>query len=358
VTVDGEVWGVPFNADAGLLYYRKDILRAAGAPYPVPADRDQLLADIEAIAKSDHPTRHKEYQAGYITQLRTYEGLTVNAMEAIWNAGGNLVDRDGKVVTDSGAITRATSGLNSLAIDSHDLMPPSATAADETTSQQAFASGAVAFMRNWPYAYDVLAKKLVPGRDFDVTTLPGDHRPGVSVLGGQNLAISATSKKPEAARALIDFLTSPESERCLLEGGFAATRSSAYDDGPSPPRCTAPAAATPPATTAPGPDTEQAGPTTSAGQLPAYAKTLHKALLTARPRPVTPYYAAFTGLVQSKVGALLRDPTGGDPAAVEDLLRGLGPVLSGRDCPTRPPDHGTDRAEPSCPTVAPDKASG
>jgi len=333
VTVDREVWGVPFNTDAGLLYYRKDILKAAGAVQSPPKNRRELVDAMDAIARSGYPDRHKEYQAAYITQLKPYEGLTVNAMEAIWNAGGDLVDGDGKVVEDSDSISGATAGLKVLAGDYDRYMPTSADAADETTSQQAFASGAVVFMRNWPYAYNVLAKKLVPGRDFDVTTLPSTTGgPGISVLGGQNLAISAHTGEPEAAHALIDFLTSRESERCLLEGGFAATRSSAYDTDPSAPRCTLPAA-TPAATTTPGPDAEQAGPTTSAGQLPAYAEKLRAAVLAARSRPVTPYYAAFTGLVQSRVGELLHPRTSDDPNPVGDLLDNLGPALLGRDRP-------------------------
>lgn len=338
VTIDGKVWGVPFNTDAGLLYYRKDILEAVGARPIPPNTREELAKAIGAIAASDYAARHKEYQAGYITQLKSYEGLTVNAMEAIWSREEDRVDDDGKVVHDP---VGAAEGLKNLVTEYRDLMPASALTADETTSQQAFASGAVAFMRNWPYAYDVLAKKLVPGVDFDVTTLPGSisvlggsqdatYKPGVSVLGGQNLAVSARSTQADAAYALITFLTSKVSERCLIEGGFAATRESAYEPGPTAPRCTAPqAGSTAPATTPPGPDAEQAGPMAPAGKLPGYAGKLREALESARPRPVTPYYAAFTGLVQSKVGALLSAPPGGGPAA-RDLIDELGPVLKGQ----------------------------
>lgn len=59
--------------------------------------------------------------------------------------------------------------------------------------------------------------------------------PGKAVLGGQNLAVTADSPRAESARALITFLTSRESERCLLDAGFAATRTSAY--GSSTERC-------------------------------------------------------------------------------------------------------------------------
>ena len=83
-------------------------------------------------------------------------------------------------------------------------------------------------MRNWPVAYDELrssdGRSAVP---FDINRLP-DHQ---SVLGGQNLAISSSTGNPRAAQAFIEFLTSRPSELILFDaGGFAPTRTSAYND--------------------------------------------------------------------------------------------------------------------------------
>ncbi len=55
--------------------------------------------------------------------------------------------------------------------------------------------------------------------------------PGGSVLGGQNLAISSHTDQPIAAQELIEFLTSPYSQRLLFEcGGYAATQEIVYFD--------------------------------------------------------------------------------------------------------------------------------
>jgi multiple sugar transport system substrate-binding protein len=84
----------------------------------------------------------------------------------------------------------------------------------------AFAAGRTPFMRNWPVARDDIGDR-VPFKVVAPAT--------PSVLGGQNLAISAASGKPRAAQALIEFLTSASSQLILSElGGFAPTRQSAY----------------------------------------------------------------------------------------------------------------------------------
>jgi multiple sugar transport system substrate-binding protein len=74
-------------------------------------------------------------------------------------------------------------------------------------------------MRNWPVAGETIGDE-VP----DVAVAP----PHSSVLGGQNLAIAAGTKRPRAAQALIQFFTNAASQQILSEvGGFVPTRQSA-----------------------------------------------------------------------------------------------------------------------------------
>ncbi len=55
--------------------------------------------------------------------------------------------------------------------------------------------------------------------------------PGPSALGGQNLAVAQESRHPEAARQLIEFLTSEASQQVLFQdGGLASTRLRTYRD--------------------------------------------------------------------------------------------------------------------------------
>jgi multiple sugar transport system substrate-binding protein len=117
-------------------------------------------------------------------------------------------------------------------------------------------------------AYRTLSadKKL----DFGAARLPGP-----SVLGGQNLAISAHTRKPRAAQALVEFLTGRRSQNILFDrGGFAATRADIYDDE------------------------------TIKMEHP-YALTLRDAIDDARPRPVTRNYVAFSRRLYTTVHQVL-----------------------------------------------------
>jgi len=275
----GDLWALPFNTDAGLLYYRSDLVRQA------PASWAQLTSIAEEqLGRRDKPA---PLVAGYTGQLSDYEGLTVNALEAIWSADGDVVDSDGDVVVDSPDAKR---GLSRLTPSNPQLVMADSRQQDEAASTQAFRDGKVLFMRNWPVAYRGLeasapddggAGKAFP---FKVTTLPGP-----SVLGGQNLAVAEGTGRPRAARALIEFLTSPRSQQILFErGGFAATREIVYRDQ------------------------------TVTDKYP-YALTLLAAIRQARSRPVTPYYVAFSEEFRGVIRQAL-DAQGQLPADATDRL--------------------------------------
>lgn len=266
---DDELWALPFNTDAGLLYYRTDMVAE------VPSTWRRLR---EAMLENERDVR-----AGLATQLADYEGLTVAVMEAVWAEGGEVVDEDGKVVLDS---EEAQAALNGLARDVRNerINLAASLEHDETASRHAFADGHALFMRNWPVAYPALTARKVP---FSVTSLPGP-----SVLGGQNLAISAHSRRPTAARELIEFLTDARSQQLLFErGGLAATRLVVYQD----------------------PKVNTSHP---------YAGALLDSIEGAKLRPVTPRYSQFSERLRALVRPVL---TGGSlpPDYVEQLTRAL-----------------------------------
>ena len=93
------------------------------------------------------------------------------------------------------------------------IVPPDVLAWQEEQTRLAFQTGQAVAMRNWPYAYPLLsdpAASRVAGR-FAVALMP--HAAGgiqVATLGGQQLAINARSRHPDAAYALLEHLTSPD----------------------------------------------------------------------------------------------------------------------------------------------------
>ncbi len=64
-----------------------------------------------------------------------------------------------------------------------------------------------------------------------IAPLPGQDGPGVELLGGANLAVSAFSKHQATALKFIQYLTSLPAERQLLtDSGFPPVWTSLYSD--------------------------------------------------------------------------------------------------------------------------------
>ncbi|MFF8448679.1 extracellular solute-binding protein [Streptomyces leeuwenhoekii] len=305
---DGRVYAVPFNSDVGLLYYRRDYLERAGVQHTdlgSGLDWDRLRTLI--IALDDR--QPGAYDQGWTTQLAAYEGRTVNALEAFASAVPDLAltDGDGRYRATVEELARGIAELRKRSEASYIL--PGAFRSDEAASAGDFADGRTAFLRHWPYVYRTLYQSFTE-EQLAVAPLPGR-----AVLGGQNLAVTDASRRAGKAAELIAFLTGPESERCLLDAGFAATRASAYtDDGL---RCTVAAPRGP----SPSPTGESADrmPRDAAGR-PEYARRiLLPALHRAVHRPRTPLYGAFTQAFTARLGTLF----GPRPPSDQDLARAL-----------------------------------
>jgi trehalose/maltose transport system substrate-binding protein len=220
----GRLYAVPFVSNAGLLYYRKDVLAAAHRAPP------RTLSQLARLARTIAP-RHG--MAGYAGQFAAYEGLTVNFAEAVQSAGGSIMSPNGTRVTLNSAPARA--GFRFL-MDGlrQGWIPRTALSYDEEASRKAFEAGKLLFLRNWPYVYG-LASQPGPGNHvagkFGVTALPGLSGPGSSSLGGANLAISAFSRHQRTALAFIKFLTSLPSERqVLVKGSLPPVWTRLYDN--------------------------------------------------------------------------------------------------------------------------------
>ncbi|KPI11192.1 hypothetical protein OV450_3152 [Actinobacteria bacterium OV450] len=289
-TFDGRLYAVPYVTNAGLLYYRKDVLDREGEQPP------HTWAELARQARTIAP---KYGLDGYAGQFLPYEGLTVNVTEAVQSAGGSILRDDGaRVTVDSDA---ARTGLRFLADGVREgWIPRAALGYKEEESRQAFQDGRLLFLRNWPYVYaDAGASgSKVAGR-FGAVPLPGPDGPGTSVLGGSNLAVSSHARHPASAADLISYLTSERVQRQVLtRGSLPPVRASLYED----------------------PELIRAYP---------YLPTLRQSVLSAVPRPKSPRYDQVSLAVQAvaqDVMALRQTPE----QATARLARELRPLSAGR----------------------------
>ncbi|MFD8212225.1 ABC transporter substrate-binding protein [Streptomyces sp. NPDC059697] len=208
------LYAVPFNSNGGLLYYRTDLLKKAGVTEP-PTTWAQLKADCAKVKKLPEA----KGMSCYAGQFQKYEGLTVNFSEAVNSAGGVVTDANGKPDVDTAA---AKKGLDFLVDSVKDgTVPKEALTYQEEDSRQAFQSGKLLFLRNWPYVYSLAQKSGVAGK-YAVAPLPGLSGPGSSSLGGANLALSSFAKNKATALDFMKYLTNEDNTRTFLKDASLA----------------------------------------------------------------------------------------------------------------------------------------
>ncbi|WP_030234594.1 MULTISPECIES: ABC transporter substrate-binding protein [unclassified Streptomyces] len=219
----GGLYAVPSSSDGGMLYYRSDLLKKAGVAQP-PATWGEMT---DACAKVKKLPEAKGMSC-YAGQFQKYEGLTVNFAEAVHSAGGRVTDANGRPDVDT---PEAKKGLDFLVKSFKDrTIPKEAITYQEEDGRQAFQSGKLVFLRNWPYMYSLAQKSGIKGK-FAVAPLPGMNGPGSSSLGGHNMAVSSSAKNKATALDFIEFMTSEENTATFLrDASLAPPYAALYDD--------------------------------------------------------------------------------------------------------------------------------
>lgn len=263
-TFEGRLYALPWYMDAGVLYYRQDLLERHGLGPP------QTWPELVRTARVVLDAERDSTLAGFVWQGKQYEGLMCATMEVLWSYGADLWTGDPQ---------RAEAGLQFLrdTISQYGITPLSASMADEESARLLFGGGRALFMRNWPYAWSLLQQEgsLVRGKIgvVPIPSLPGYA--GSSVLGGWLLAIPRHSPRQEMAGRLARFLTSRQVQsRIAMELGYNPTRLALYEDE-------------------------------SMLRARPLLEDLYPIFLHARPRPLTPYYLLLSQSAQPEVSAVV-----------------------------------------------------
>ena len=278
------LYAVPAASDGGVLYYRTDLLKKAGVSAP-PTTWAEMTADCAKVKKLPEA----KGISCYAGQFQKYEGLTVNFSEAVNSAGGVVTDANGKPDVDTPA---AKKGLDFLVNSVKDgTIPKEALTYQEEDGRQAFQSGKLVFLRNWPYVYSLAQKSEVAGK-FAVAPLPGLNGAGSSSLGGHNLALSSFAKNKATALDFMKFYSSEESASTFLkDASLAPPYADLYDNA------------------------------ALVKQYP-YLPVLKKSILNAVPRPRVVQYGDVSSAIQQQAYAALTG-TKTSAQALKDLQSAL-----------------------------------
>ncbi|MCP5229444.1 ABC transporter substrate-binding protein [Accumulibacter sp.] len=228
-TSHGRLVAMPWFANAGLLFYRSDLLQKYGQQ--VPETWDALTASARTIQDAERAAGN-ERMWGYVWQGRAYEGLSCNALEwVVSHDGGSIVEADGRISIDN---PRAELALQTAAAWVGRITPAAVLNYAEEESRGVFQAGNAVFMRNWPYAWALAQAEgsAIRGK-VGVAVLPkgGDEGRHAATLGGESLAVSKYSLHPAAAADLVLYMTSAAVQKDrALRGSFNPTISALYRD--------------------------------------------------------------------------------------------------------------------------------
>jgi trehalose/maltose transport system substrate-binding protein len=228
-TVDGQLVGIPWFTDAGLLYYRSDLLEEYGfdGPPVTWADLEEMAATIQEGQRAENPDFW-----GFVWQGAAYEGLTCDALEwqFSWN-GGTIVEPDGTISINN---PEAAASFDMAASWVGNISPPGVVSYMEEDARGVWQAGNAAFMRNWPYAFSLgnAEGSEIAGK-FAVMPLPkgGADGQNADTLGGWQMAVSRYSDDVDAAAEFAVCMTSYEAQKIrAVEGSMLPTIGDLYFD--------------------------------------------------------------------------------------------------------------------------------
>jgi len=282
LSYDGKFWGAPFFTDAGMLYYRKDLLEKNNLQPPKTWD------ELKDMAPQVQEAEGIKY--GFIFQGSNYEGGVCNGCEYIWTNGGDILDPNdpSKVVVDSPEAIDGLATMQSMVTSG--TAPQAVATYTETQTDPAFLNGTAVFARNWPYMYALAGTSDYPKvkpEQIAVAPLPVGESglPLASALGGWNMLVNAQSDMQDEAWEFIKFMTSESSVKYrAINGSLLPALKSLYDD----------------------PKVVDAIPVIKLGK---------EAIKNTHPRPVSPYYGDMSLVMAEQFASVVKKDASPEEAA-------------------------------------------
>ncbi|PPT05600.1 Maltose/maltodextrin ABC transporter substrate binding periplasmic protein MalE [Geitlerinema sp. FC II] len=219
-----KLYRIPFRSDAGMLYYRTDLLEAEGFEPP------ETVEDLNRISQALMENDRVEW--GYVWQGKQYEGLSAMFVEILEGFGGFWIDPETQDVgLDAPEAIAAVDFLTNTL--ENGISPPGVTTYQEEEARRFFQNGKVAFMRNWPYVWTLANADDSPVAG-KIAIKPMIHQAGHgsgACQGGWGLGMVNTTQHPEEAWRVIEFITSRASQKqFVLETGYVPSRRSLFTD--------------------------------------------------------------------------------------------------------------------------------
>ena len=203
--VDGTSYGVPWYVETRLVYYRSDILAAAGAS-EMPTDQ-QAFKDLAAKVKEQDGVKWGiSLQPGQTGSWQT-------VLPFAWSRGASLATDDAYTF-NTPEMVEAVDYYGSFFADGiADPQPP------EGQTEANFVGGSVPMFISGPWMMSIIEDFAKTDGDdnfgdkYDVAAVPSANgAASSSFIGGSNLAVFKNTESRDAAWTLVEWLSQPETQ--------------------------------------------------------------------------------------------------------------------------------------------------
>lgn len=203
----GHYYGLPLDTNTRVLLYNSDALAKAGITAP-PATFADLRADAPKLTAAGVSTFADNSTSGW------------NVLPWIWSAGGSVTDDK---------VTKATGYLNSAAsvagvqllVDLHKqkAIPDIILGGTGgTATSDGLATGQYATILDGPWMYPIFASQY-PKFQLKAAPVPSGDGGSVSVVGGESVVLTKSSKNKDAAAEFLRYLLSQDAQLAMAKVG-------------------------------------------------------------------------------------------------------------------------------------------
>ncbi|MGH8773927.1 MAG: extracellular solute-binding protein [Jiangellaceae bacterium] len=236
-TADDKLYAAPYYAGSRIVFYRKDLLAAAGLE--VPTTMDEFVEAAKAL-KAANPEGVDGF-SGFWLPGQDWR----NGQAFFWDAGGEwAVQEDGGWVNGVDT-SEGIAGLTRVQdiFTNASGAPKDGNEADPVTP---YCAGQVGMFAAPPWVVGQLTDGIIDPATQEVSaagcpdlttpeilgafTLPGsDGRAAPVMLGGSNVGVPAASQNQELAKNVIEIMLSDEFQTLFAERGMLPAKSSLSD---------------------------------------------------------------------------------------------------------------------------------
>jgi multiple sugar transport system substrate-binding protein len=219
------VYALPFSADDSALIYNRTLFAEAGLDPDAPPTTWEDLVEYARILTDPEAGVY-----GYGFSGGSAGGLMFTMMPYAWANGGLWLSEDGtEARLDDPRTVEAVQMFTDMINEG--LVPPGTPTYTYDDFQNGFKQGQIAMITTGNFVVADLVRNF-PDIDFGVGLIPGqDGETFSSFIGGDLIAIPATSRYPDEAWDFIEFLLSEEVQvEVYAQNGIIPVRRDLHDN--------------------------------------------------------------------------------------------------------------------------------